>query len=92
MSGRKITLRIFTESHNIQKCRFAMESLQRAMRWDEERFGREYDLDIFMIVAVDDFNAGAMENKGLNIFNSALVFATPESATDSDYIQIERVI
>ncbi len=92
MSGREVTLRIFTEHHHIPKCGFAMESLKRAMKWDEERYGLEYDLDIFMIVAVDDFNSGAMENKGLNIFNAALVFATPESATDRDYIYIERVI
>ena len=69
-----------------------MGALKRSMKWDEERFGREYDLDLFMIVGVDDFNAGAMENKGLNIFNSAVIFATPETATDRDYIYIERVI
>jgi len=63
MSGKKVKLQIFTESHNIHKTPFAMESLKKAMKWDEERFGREYDLDIFMIVAVDDFNSGAMENK-----------------------------
>ncbi|MDQ6997378.1 MAG: aminopeptidase N, partial [Mariprofundus sp.] len=91
-SGREITLRIFTEEHHIQQCGHAMESLKRAMRWDEQRFGLEYDLDLFMIVAVDDFNMGAMENKGLNIFNSRLVFASPESATDNDYIAIEAVI
>jgi len=92
MSGRDITLRIFTEAHHIHQCDHAMQSLKRAMRWDEERFGREYDLDLFMIVAVDDFNMGAMENKGLNIFNSRLVFASPETATDDDYIAIEAVI
>ncbi len=91
-SGREITLRIFTEEHHIHQCGHAMESLKRAMGWDEERFGLEYDLDLFMIVAVDDFNMGAMENKGLNVFNSRLVFASPESATDSDYIAIEAVI
>lgn len=91
-SGRKVTLRIYTEPHNINKCEHAMQSLKRAMRWDEQRFGLEYDLDIYMIVAVDDFNMGAMENKGLNIFNSKLVFASPETATDQDYINIESVI
>lgn len=91
-SGRKVTLRIYTEPHNISKCGHAMQSLKRAMRWDEQRFGLEYDLDIYMIVAVDDFNMGAMENKGLNVFNSKLVFASPETATDQDYINIESVI
>ncbi len=91
-SGREITLRIYTEEHHIDQCDFAMASLKRAMAWDEQRFGLEYDLDLFMIVAVDDFNMGAMENKGLNIFNSRLVFASPETATDDDYIAIEAVI
>ena len=91
-SGREVKLEIYTEAHNIDKCDHAMQSLKRAMAWDEERFGLEYDLDIFMIVAVDDFNMGAMENKGLNIFNSKLVFASPETATDTDYINIEAVI
>jgi len=91
-SGRNITLQIFTEEHHIKQCDFAMASLKRAMAWDEQRFGLEYDLDLFMIVAVDDFNMGAMENKGLNIFNSRLVFASPETATDNDYIAIEAVI
>ncbi len=92
MSGREIQLEIYTEAHNIDKCDHAMGSLQRAMKWDEERFGLEYDLDIYMIVAVDDFNMGAMENKGLNVFNSKLVFASPETATDHDYMSIESVI
>ncbi|MEE9326001.1 MAG: aminopeptidase N [Cocleimonas sp.] len=92
MSGRDVTLEIYTEAHNIDKCDHAMQSLKRSMKWDEERFGLEYDLDIFMIVAVDDFNMGAMENKGLNVFNSKLVFASPETATDNDYINIEAVI
>lgn len=91
-SGRDVALKIFTESHHIQQCGHAMNSLKRAMLWDEQRFGLEYDLDLFMIVAVDDFNMGAMENKGLNIFNSRLVFASPETATDDDYIAIEAVI
>ncbi len=92
MSGRDITLRIFTEEHHIHQCGHAMASLKRAMLWDEKRFDLEYDLDLFMIVAVDDFNMGAMENKGLNVFNSRLVFASPESATDGDYMAIEAVI
>jgi aminopeptidase N len=91
-SGRTVALRIYTEAHNIDKTGHAMRSLQRAMRWDEERFGLEYDLDIYMIVAVDDFNMGAMENKGLNVFNSRYVLATPETATDDDYIAIESII
>jgi len=92
MSGRKVVLEIYTEAHNITRCDHAMQSLKRAMKWDEERFGLEYDLDIYMIVAVDDFNMGAMENKGLNVFNSKLVFASPDTATDTDYINIEAVI
>ncbi|MEE9444588.1 MAG: aminopeptidase N [Cocleimonas sp.] len=91
-SGKNIKLEIYTEAHNIDKCDHAMQSLKRAMKWDEDRFGLEYDLDIYMIVAVDDFNMGAMENKGLNVFNSKLVFASPETATDNDYINIEAVI
>ena len=92
VSGRDVKLEIYTEAHNIDKCDHAMQSLKRAMKWDEDRFGLEYDLDIYMIVAVDDFNMGAMENKGLNVFNSKLVFASPETATDNDYINIEAVI
>ena len=92
MSGKQVTLEIYTEAHNIDKCDHAMQSLKRSMKWDEERFGLEYDLEIFMIVAVDDFNMGAMENKGLNVFNSKLVFASPQTATDTDYINIEAVI
>ena len=92
MSGRKVALEIFTEAHNVSRCDHAMQSLKRAMKWDEERFGLEYDLDIYMVVAVDDFNMGAMENKGLNVFNSKLVFASPDTATDIDYINIEAVI
>ena len=91
-SGRDVTLRIFVENRNREKCDYAMASLKYAMRWDEETFGREYDLDIFMIVAVDDFNMGAMENKGLNIFNSRYVLATPATATDDDFQAIESVI
>ncbi|MGV1099639.1 aminopeptidase N [Thiovibrio sp. JS02] len=91
-SGRRIALEIYVEAHNQDKCGHAMASLKKAMRWDEEVFGLEYDLDQYMIVAVDDFNMGAMENKGLNIFNSKYVLARPDTATDSDYEGIEAVI
>ena len=91
-SGRKVILRIYVEARNQGKCDHAMESLKKAMRWDEEVYGLEYDLDIFMIVAVEDFNMGAMENKGLNIFNAKYVLSTPESATDLDYLGIEGVV
>ncbi|MGB3222197.1 MAG: aminopeptidase N [Desulforhopalus sp.] len=91
-SGRIIDLKIFVEERNKDKCDHAMLSLKKAMQWDEEVFGLEYDLDTFMIVAVDDFNMGAMENKGLNIFNSKYVLSTPETATDQDYLGIEGVI
>ena len=91
-SGRIVALKIFVEERNKDKCEHAMRSLKKAMRWDEEVFGLEYDLDTFMIVAVDDFNMGAMENKGLNIFNSKYVLSTPETATDQDYLGIEGVI
>jgi len=90
--GDNVRLQIFTEAHNIDKCDHAMASLKRAMQWDESRFGLSYDLANYMIVAVDDFNMGAMENKGLNIFNSKLVFASPATATDHNYIAIEAVI
>ena len=91
-SGRAVALRIFVEPHNADRCDHAMRSLRRAMRWDEDVYGLEYDLDVFMIVAVDDFNMGAMENKGLNIFNSAYVLARPDTATDADFAAIETVI
>jgi aminopeptidase N len=91
-SGRAVTLEIFSEPHNIEQCGYAMESLKRAMRWDEERYGREYDLDVYMIVAVEDFNMGAMENKGLNIFNTACVLASPDTATDAAYQRVEAVV
>ncbi|CEG58850.1 aminopeptidase N [Legionella fallonii] len=91
-SGRKVDLRIYVEPGNEDKCSFAMESLKKAMRWDEEVYGREYDLDIFMIVAVSDFNMGAMENKGLNIFNSKYILARPDTATDDDYVGVESVV
>jgi aminopeptidase N len=92
MSGRKVKLAIYVEPGKESRCSYAMDSLKRAMRWDETAFGREYDLDIFMIVAVSAFNMGAMENKGLNIFNDKYVLASPTSATDTDYAGIEAVI
>ena len=92
MSGRNIALQILVEAHNTDKCAHALQALKNAMRWDEEAYGREYDLDLYMIVAVDHFNMGAMENKGLNIFNTKFVLARPDTATDSDYEYIEGVI
>jgi aminopeptidase N len=92
MSGREITLQIFVEAHDVDKCTHAMQSLKNSMRWDEQVYGREYDLDLYMIVAVGHFNMGAMENKGLNIFNTKFVLARPDTATDMDYEHIEGVI
>jgi len=92
VSGRSVKLEIYVEAHDLDKTQHAMNSLKRAMGWDEQRFGLEYDLDIYMIVAVGDFNMGAMENKGLNIFNTAYTLAKPETATDTDYENIEAVI
>ncbi len=91
-SGRDVLLQIWVRDGDQPRCAYAMDALIRAMRWDEEAYGREYDLDRFMIVAVDDFNMGAMENKGLNIFNAKYVLATPETATDADYKNIEAII
>ncbi len=91
-SGREISLRIYVEAKDLDKCAHAMLSLKNAMRWDEEVFGREYDLDIFMIVAVDDFNMGAMENKGLNIFNTSCVLAHPDTTTDLGFQRVEAVV
>ncbi len=91
-SGREVTLQIYTEHHNRDKCGHAMRSLQKAMSWDEQVYGLEYDLDLYMIVAVDDFNMGAMENKGLNVFNTKYVLANAATATDDDYLAIEGVI
>jgi aminopeptidase N len=91
-TGRKIDLRIFVDYKNSDKCDYAIDSLQRSMKWDEDVYGREYDLDIFMIVAVDDFNMGAMENKGLNIFNSSCVLAKTDTATDTAYQRIEAIV
>ncbi len=91
-SGRQVTLQIYVEEHDLDKCAHAMASLQQAMRWDEREFGREYDLDLYMIVAVSHFNMGAMENKGLNIFNTKFVLARPDTATDADYEHVQGVI
>jgi aminopeptidase N len=92
MSGRKIHLGIYVEKGKQDRCAWAMESLKASMRWDETAFGREYDLDVFNIVAVSDFNMGAMENKGLNVFNDKYILALPETATDMDYTNIEAII
>ena len=92
MSGRTVQLKIYVEHHNLDKTEWAMVSLKKSMKWDEDVFGLEYDLDLFNIVAVDDFNMGAMENKSLNIFNSRLILATPTTATDADYAAIEGVV
>ena len=91
-SGREVALEIWVEPENIDRCEHALRSLQRSMKWDEDVFGLEYDLDVYMIVAVNDFNMGAMENKGLNVFNSKYVLALPETATDDEYEDIEAVI
>ncbi|MEM7443433.1 MAG: aminopeptidase N [Pseudomonadota bacterium] len=91
-SSREVTLKIYTKPEDLDKCAYAMSALKNAMRWDEEVFGLEYDLDLFNIVAVGDFNAGAMENKGLNIFNTALLLAHPDTATDADYQRVESVV
>ncbi len=91
-SGREVALEIWVEPENADKCAHALTSLQAAMKWDEETYGLEYDLDVYMVVAVNDFNMGAMENKGLNIFNSKYVLAKPVTATDDDYEGIESVV
>src|ERR1700726_1793562 len=92
MSGRKVALKIFVEPGKEARAEYAMGALKRAMLWDEQAFGREYDLDVFMIVAVSYFNMGAMENKGLNIFNDKNVLASQETATDADFNSVEAVI
>ncbi|EYD77150.1 Membrane alanine aminopeptidase N [Rubellimicrobium mesophilum DSM 19309] len=92
MSGRHVDLAVWVRPGDEGKCAWAMESLKASMKWDEDTYGREYDLDVFNIVAVDDFNMGAMENKGLNIFNSSAVLASPETATDADYERIEAIV
>jgi len=91
-TGREVALRIYVEPENIDKCQHAMDSLKKSMRWDEQAYGCEYDLDIFMIVAVNDFNMGAMENKGLNIFNSSAVLAKAETATDAAHQRVEAIV
>lgn len=91
-SGRNVTLRIFVEHGNQDRCGYAMDSLIRSMRWDEDRFGLEYDLDIFNIVAVSDFNMGAMENKSLNVFNAKYILADANTATDADFANIESIV
>ncbi len=90
--GRDVTLRIYSEADNLAQCDFAMQALKRAMHWDEQRFGLVYDLDLYNIVATNDFNMGAMENKGLNIFNSKYILADKDTATDQDFINVEAVI
>ena len=92
MSGREIALEVYVEHENSHKCDHALMSLKQAMKWDEDTYGREYDLDIYMIVAVNDFNMGAMENKGLNVFNASCVLASPDTATDADYYNIQSII
>jgi len=91
-SGRDVALELYVDRGNLDRASWAMTSLKNSMKWDEDRFGLEYDLDIYMIVAVDFFNMGAMENKGLNVFNSKFVLARAQTATDKDYLDIERVI
>ena len=90
--GRAVQVRLWSEPHTIDRCQFAMEALLRAMRWDEENYGRCYDLDVFHVVATQDFNMGAMENKGLNIFNAKYLLIDPDSSTDEDYTRVEAVI
>lgn len=92
LSGRQVALQLYVDKGRLSRAHFAMESLKKAMTWDEQRFGLEYDLDIYMVVAVDFFNMGAMENKGLNIFNSKYVLADERTATDRDYFNIESII
>lgn len=92
MSGREVALQIYTDEGQADQCHHALEAVKKSMRWDEERYGREYDLDLFMIVAVNDFNFGAMENKGLNIFNAKYILASDETATDQDFHGVETVV
>jgi aminopeptidase N len=91
-SGRKVDLQLFSEPDNVHKLQYAMDSLKRSMKWDEDTFGLEYDLDLYNIVAVNSFNMGAMENKGLNVFNTAYVLADQATATDTDFERVEGVI
>src|SRR6185436_14112543 len=90
--GRRVTLSVFVEPGKLDQCSFAMQALKRAMKWDEEVFGLELDLDQYMIVAVGDFNMGAMDNKGLNIFNTKYVLARADTATDTDFMFLDRVV
>ncbi|AFU97428.1 aminopeptidase N [Simiduia agarivorans] len=92
VSGRRVVIEVYVEPKDLDKCAHAIASLKRAMRWDEEKYGREYDLDCYMIVAVDDFNMGAMENKGLNIFNTSCVLAHPATTTDAGFQRVEAVV
>ena len=92
VNGRQVVLRIYVEEKDLDKCQHAMRSLQQAMRWDEEVYGREYDLDIFNIVAVDDFNMGAMENKSLNIFNTSCVLCSPDITTDIGFQRVQAIV
>ncbi|MDP5217793.1 aminopeptidase N [Ruegeria sp. 2205SS24-7] len=92
ISGREVDLNLYVRPGDEGKCAFGMEALKKSMKWDEDVYGREYDLDVFNIVAVDDFNMGAMENKGLNVFNSSAVLASPETATDGNFERIEAII
>jgi aminopeptidase N len=91
-SGRRVALGIYVDPGDAPRAGYAMDALKRAMKWDEDAFKREYDLDVFNIVAVRDFNFGAMENKGLNVFNSSLILADAETATDADFEAIEAVV
>ena len=91
-SGRKVDLAIYSDPKDVDKLYYAMESLKNSMKWDQDVFGLEYDLDLYNIVAVDSFNMGAMENKGLNVFNTAVVLASSKTATDNDYERVEGVI
>ena len=92
VSGREVDIAVYVEPGKEDRAGYALDALERSMIWDEKVFGREYDLDVFNIVAVSDFNMGAMENKGLNIFNDKYVLASPETATDTDYANIEAII
>ena len=91
-SGKEVALHLYVEKGTLDQADFAMESIKQSMAWDEQAFDREYDLDVFMVVAVSDFNYGAMENKGLNVFNTKYILASPATATDGDYIRVQAVI
>ena len=91
-SGRKVDLRIWSEHRNVDQLAWSLESLKKSMKWDEDTYGLEYDLGVYHVVAVEDFNMGAMENKGLNVFNTACVLAAPSTATDGDYDRVLGVV